>query len=270
MALNAPLDILLVRKLGLPGREELAIGAIASGSVRVLNEDIVRALNIPEELINVIAQRELQELERREHDYRGDRSAPDVRDRTVILIDDGLATGASMRAALLREVHAMDANLALYEMITLQEQVNRSTAPQLVAVALVAILGGLALLLAGVGLYGVLSYAVAQSTRELGLRMALGAPGGRVLRLILRRAARHERHAQALRHQSLDRLEGGQLEHDVHVGPQPRERLEDLLAVRGALVVREERLSVQLAHRHGGPAREPVPGRDQEGQVVGG
>lgn len=100
MALNAPLDILLVRKLGLPGREELAIGAIASGNVRVLNEDIVRALNIPEELINVIAQRELQELERREHDYRGDRSAPDVRDRTVILIDDGLATGASMRAAV--------------------------------------------------------------------------------------------------------------------------------------------------------------------------
>lgn len=100
MALNAPLDILLVRKLGLPGREELAIGAIASGSVRVLNEDIVRALNIPEELIDVIAQRELQELERREHDYRGDRSAPDVRDRTVILIDDGLATGASMRAAV--------------------------------------------------------------------------------------------------------------------------------------------------------------------------
>ena len=100
MALNAPLDILLVRKLGLPGREELAIGAIASGSVRVLNEDIVRALNIPEALINVIAQRELQELERREHDYRGDRSAPDVRDRTVILIDDGLATGASMRAAV--------------------------------------------------------------------------------------------------------------------------------------------------------------------------
>lgn len=99
-ALNAPLDIFIVRKLGLPGREELAIGAIATGGVRVLNEDIVRALNIPEELINIVTQRERQELQRREHDYRGDRPAPDVHDRTVILIDDGLATGASMRAAV--------------------------------------------------------------------------------------------------------------------------------------------------------------------------
>ena len=99
-ALNAPLDIFIVRKLGLPGREELAIGAIASGGIRVLNEDIIRALNIPEELINKVAQRELQELQRREQSYRGDRPAPEVRDRTVILVDDGLATGASMRAAV--------------------------------------------------------------------------------------------------------------------------------------------------------------------------
>jgi predicted permease len=93
-------------------------------------------------------------------------------------------------AALVREVHALDGNLALYEMITLQEQVNRSTSSQLVAVTLVSILGGLALLLAGVGLYGVMSYAVAQSTRELGLRMALGASGANLLRLVISRGLR--------------------------------------------------------------------------------
>ncbi len=93
----------------------------------------------------------------------------------------------SVLAALVREVHALDANLALYEMITLQEQVNRSTSPQLVAVTLVSILGGLALLLAGIGLYGLMSYAVAQSTRELGLRMALGASAANVLRLVISR-----------------------------------------------------------------------------------
>ena len=93
----------------------------------------------------------------------------------------------SMLGALVREVHALDSNLALYEMITLQEQVNRSTSPQLVAVTLVSILGGLALLLAAVGLYGVMSYAVAQSTRELGLRMALGAGAANLLRLVISR-----------------------------------------------------------------------------------
>ncbi|HXW55515.1 MAG TPA: ABC transporter permease [Candidatus Cybelea sp.] len=93
----------------------------------------------------------------------------------------------SIQAALLREVRGIDSNLALYEMITLQEQVDRSTSPQLVAVTLVAILGGFALLLAGIGLYGVMSYAVSQSTRELGLRMALGAGPSDLLRLILSR-----------------------------------------------------------------------------------
>ena len=93
----------------------------------------------------------------------------------------------SISAALLREVHALDANLALYETITLQEQVDRSTSPQLVAVTLVSILGGLALLLAGVGLYGVMSYAVAQSKRELGLRMALGADAANLFRLVISR-----------------------------------------------------------------------------------
>jgi len=100
LALNAPLDIFLVRKLGLPGREELAIGAIASGGIRVLNEDIIRILGVPEEVINIVARNELQELGRREHNYRGDRPAPELHDRKVILIDDGLATGASMRAAV--------------------------------------------------------------------------------------------------------------------------------------------------------------------------
>jgi predicted phosphoribosyltransferase len=85
----------------LPGREELAIGAIGSGGVRVLNEDVIRMLDIPQEVINIVAHRELQELQRREHIYRGNRIAPEVRDRTVILIDDGLATGASMRAAVI-------------------------------------------------------------------------------------------------------------------------------------------------------------------------
>lgn len=99
-ALNIRLDIFLVRKLGLPGREELAIGAIASGSVRVLNRDIIRMLSIPEEVINFVAKQEGQELQRREKLYRGDRPFPAVRDQTVILIDDGLATGASMKAAV--------------------------------------------------------------------------------------------------------------------------------------------------------------------------
>ena len=97
---------------------------------------------------------------------------------------------SSVRIALVREVHALDESLALYEMITLREPVNRSTSPQLVAVTLVSILGSLALLLAGVGLYGVMSYAVAQSTRELGLRMALGAGASNLLRLVISRGLR--------------------------------------------------------------------------------
>ncbi len=93
-------------------------------------------------------------------------------------------------AALLGVVHEMDSHLALYEMITLQEQVDRSTSPQRVAVTLVSILGGLALLLAGVGLYAVMACSVAQSTRELGLRMALGADAASLLRLVLGRGLR--------------------------------------------------------------------------------
>src|SRR6266478_3847314 len=93
-------------------------------------------------------------------------------------------------AALLRQVHALDGNLALFEMITLQEQVDRSTSPQLVAVTLVSILGGLALLLAAVGLYGVMSYAVSQSIRDFGLRLALGADAANLLRLVISRGLR--------------------------------------------------------------------------------
>ncbi|HYT92459.1 MAG TPA: phosphoribosyltransferase [Gemmataceae bacterium] len=99
-ALHAPLDVFLVRKLGVPGHEELAMGAIASGGVRVLNEDVVRPLRIPGEVIDAVAAEERQELERRERSYRGDRPAPDVRGRPVILVDDGLATGSTMRAAV--------------------------------------------------------------------------------------------------------------------------------------------------------------------------
>ncbi len=93
----------------------------------------------------------------------------------------------TMATTLAREVHALDPDLALYEVITLQEQVDRSTSPQLVAVTLVGVLAGLALLLAAIGLYGVMSYAVSQSTHELGLRMALGADASNLLRLVMSR-----------------------------------------------------------------------------------
>jgi putative phosphoribosyl transferase len=98
-ALRAPLDIFLVRKLGVPGHKELAMGAIATGGVRVLNEDVVNSLSIPGEVIDAVAADEIRELERRERAYRGERPAPDVRGHTVILVDDGLATGSTMRAA---------------------------------------------------------------------------------------------------------------------------------------------------------------------------
>jgi predicted phosphoribosyltransferase len=99
-ALHAPLDIFLVRKLGLPGQEELAMGAIATGGVRVLNEEVVGPLHVSEGLIDQVAAREEEELKRREQMYRGERPPPDVRGRTVILVDDGLATGSTMRAAV--------------------------------------------------------------------------------------------------------------------------------------------------------------------------
>src|SRR5687767_5730826 len=99
-ALRAPLDVFIVRKLGVPGHEELAMGAIASGGVRVLNDRVVRMLNIPGAVIDRVAEREERELRRREGEYRGDRPPPQIQGRRVILIDDGLATGATMRAAV--------------------------------------------------------------------------------------------------------------------------------------------------------------------------
>jgi predicted phosphoribosyltransferase len=99
-ALQASLDVFLVRKLGVPGHEELAMGAIASGGVQVLNEDVVAALDVPPERIVAVAAAEEQELERRLRAYRSGRPPPDVKDKVVILVDDGLATGSSMRAAV--------------------------------------------------------------------------------------------------------------------------------------------------------------------------
>jgi predicted phosphoribosyltransferase len=98
--LRVPLDVFTVRKLGVPGFEELAAGAIASGGVRVLNQEVVRAIPHAEEAIEAVTARETAELERREEIYREGRPAPELRDRIVILVDDGLATGATMRAAV--------------------------------------------------------------------------------------------------------------------------------------------------------------------------
>src|SRR5258706_6234228 len=99
-ALHAPLDVFVVRKLGVPGQEELAMGAVATGGVRVLNEPIVRALNLPDHVIDTVTAWERGELARRERLYRGNLPPPDVRGRTVILVDDRLATGATMYAAI--------------------------------------------------------------------------------------------------------------------------------------------------------------------------
>jgi len=98
-ALEAPLDVFLVRKLGVPGHEELAMGAIASGGVVVLNEEMLGGLGIPDYIIQNVAERELRELKRREEVYRADLPEMDVHGRTVMLVDDGLATGSTMRAA---------------------------------------------------------------------------------------------------------------------------------------------------------------------------
>src|SRR6184192_450752 len=99
-ALDVPLDVFIVRKLGVPGHEELAMGAIASGGVRVLNREVLGWLPLPQKTIDQVADREQQELERREREYRGSRPPLDVHNKTVIVVDDGLATGSTMRAAV--------------------------------------------------------------------------------------------------------------------------------------------------------------------------
>jgi predicted phosphoribosyltransferase len=99
-ALDAPLDVFVVRKLGLPGHPEFAMGAIASGGVGVLNDEVVRLYRIPPEVVDTIAREEQTELERREQAYRGGRPPLDVSCRTVVLVDDGLATGSTMKAAV--------------------------------------------------------------------------------------------------------------------------------------------------------------------------
>ena len=99
-ALNSPLDVFVVRKLGLPGHEELAMGAIASGDIRVLNDSVVEQFGVLPDAIEAATAREKDELKRREHLYRGDRPHPDISGRTVIVVDDGLATGSTMRVAV--------------------------------------------------------------------------------------------------------------------------------------------------------------------------
>lgn len=114
-ALGAPLEVFVVRKLGVPGHEELAMGAIASGGVRVLNEDVVSASEIEPEEITRVTERELEILARQEAAYRGEREPVEVRGRVVIVVDDGLATGATMRAAVtaLRELGAREIVVAV-------------------------------------------------------------------------------------------------------------------------------------------------------------
>src|SRR5271156_1012992 len=99
-ALHAPLDVFVVRKLGVPGQRELAMGAIASGGVRVLNGAVLSRIENAEAVVEAVAEIEARELERRENQYRAGRPAPELRGKTVVVVDDGLATGASMRAAV--------------------------------------------------------------------------------------------------------------------------------------------------------------------------
>ena len=135
-ALHAPLDVFVVRKLGVPGHEELAMGAIASGGVQVLNEDVVAQLGLSTAAIEAVAVRERRELQRRERLYRNQRPAPGVRGCTVILVDDGIATGATMRAAIraLRQLQAGRIVVAAPTMAWSTAQEMRAEADDCVAV----------------------------------------------------------------------------------------------------------------------------------------
>jgi putative phosphoribosyl transferase len=112
-ALHVALNIFLVRKLGVPGHEELAMGAIASGGVRVLNTEVIQLLHISDDLIDLVTTKEQKEIDRREHLYRDGRPAPSIYGRTVILVDDGLATGSTMRAAVAAVRHHQPARLVV-------------------------------------------------------------------------------------------------------------------------------------------------------------
>ena len=111
--LRAPLDVLLVRKLGVPGHPELAMGAIATGGVQVLSEELIAELHIPRKLVEDVAARERRELDRRERLYRGNRPMPLLRDRTVIVVDDGLATGSTMEAAIAALRHQQSSRIVV-------------------------------------------------------------------------------------------------------------------------------------------------------------
>ncbi|HVB37839.1 MAG TPA: phosphoribosyltransferase family protein [Vicinamibacterales bacterium] len=140
MALGAPLDVLAVRKIGAPGQPELAVGALAPGGVRVLNDDLVRSLGVTPALIDRIAAREWQALTRQERMWRGDRPRPDLRNGTVILIDDGLATGASMRAAIAWARHQEAARVVVAVPVAAPATMSRlrREADEIVAVAVPA------------------------------------------------------------------------------------------------------------------------------------
>ncbi len=99
-SLNVPLDIFIVRKLGVPGHEELAMGALAMGGTIVFNDDVIKSLSISKQAIDHVIQEETKELQRRELNYRGQKPFPTLREKTIILIDDGIATGATLRAAI--------------------------------------------------------------------------------------------------------------------------------------------------------------------------
>jgi putative phosphoribosyl transferase len=136
-ALNLPLDVFVVRKLGLPSNEELAMGALATGNVRVLNEEVVNSFGITESIIEAVAEKERVELERRERLYRGHAPFPAVGDKTVLLVDDGLATGSTMRAAVaaLRRQHPNRIVVAVPVAPPSTCEILRSEADEVVTVA---------------------------------------------------------------------------------------------------------------------------------------
>ena len=136
-ALNLPLDVFVVRKLGLPSNEELAMGALATGNVRVLNEEVVNSFGITESIIEAVAEKERAELERRERLYRGHAPFPAVGDKAVLLVDDGLATGSTMRAAVaaLRRQHPNRIVVAVPVAPPSTCEILRSEADEVVTVA---------------------------------------------------------------------------------------------------------------------------------------